>query len=99
QAAYDVTLDPDGHVWLTGFYTGQLNLGEYLPSADTNSSAFIAKFSDSENMGQHVWSERYGDAQTQTSWAIAADHQGDIVVTGSFAGAINFRGGDNETEA
>jgi hypothetical protein len=41
----------------------------------------------------HDWSQRYGDANTQISEAVAVDAWGNIIVTGVFLGSVDFGGG------
>ncbi|MBK7049172.1 MAG: hypothetical protein IPH48_22235 [bacterium] len=41
----------------------------------------------------HLWSARFGDADTQMGYAIAVDAAGNMIVAGVFEGAIDFGGG------
>ena len=40
----------------------------------------------------HVWSAGYGDTDQQQGYAVVEDSQGNIIMTGFFAGTVNFGG-------
>lgn len=42
----------------------------------------------------HSWSTNFGDASAQTAYGVATDASGNIVVTGTIQGTVNFGGGD-----
>lgn len=41
----------------------------------------------------HLWSKRFGDADTQVATRVAVDSSGNVVVLGAFSGTVNFGGG------
>lgn len=43
--------------------------------------------------GEHLWSKRLGDVNEQQAQSVAVDAAGDILVTGYFAGSVDFGGG------
>lgn len=43
--------------------------------------------------GGYLWASRYGDSVTQKPFALAVDPSGDVVISGSFDGVIDFGGG------
>jgi len=43
--------------------------------------------------GNHVWSQRFGDTGSDWSWGIAVDTAKNTLVTGWFAGTVDFGGG------
>ncbi len=49
--------------------------------------------------GSHVWSKSYGDSNTQSGAAIVVDAAGDVLVTGSFSGAVDLGGNTPATSA
>jgi hypothetical protein len=51
---------------------------------------FLAKF---DTAGNHVWSKRFGDAGDQTGTSLAVDGAGNVLLTGSFSGSVDFGGG------
>jgi hypothetical protein len=52
--------------------------------------AFAVKLDAS---GNHVWSKRFGDAGDQRGNGVAIDRTGQVVLTGSLSGAVDFGGG------
>jgi hypothetical protein len=48
--------------------------------------------------GELLWSDRFGDASTQLPMAIAADGAGNILLTGSFGGTLDFGTGLLDSE-
>jgi hypothetical protein len=95
QYGFAVAVDPTDHIALTGGFYGTIDLGNgTLTDIDgTNATAdvFVARFDSS---GNAVWSKRYGDTAHQTGVAVASDGAGNVVVTGSFKGTVNFGGAD-----
>lgn len=51
---------------------------------------FLVKYSAT---GQHLWSQRFGGTGSESGAAVAVDSAGNIFVTGSFEGSVNFGGG------
>jgi hypothetical protein len=92
QEALGLAVDANGDVFVTGVFSGTISFGAptaLLTSAGL-SDVFVAKFSA---LGAPLWSRRFGDALDQAGRAIAVDPSGDIIVTGDFAGSIDFDGG------
>ena len=62
--------------------------GDDLTSAG-GSDIFLAKF---DSGGHHIWSRRFGGPHDDTASGAAVDGEGNIVLTGSFMGAIDLGG-------
>jgi hypothetical protein len=58
---------------------------------------FVAKYAGSD--GHHIWSTRFGDVSNDAGNAVAVDATGNVVVTGSFSGIVNFGGGSLTSSA
>lgn len=84
-----VTGDAAGNVYLTGYFTGQLNLPlSCTTNAPTNtSSVFVAKLDSS---GQSLWCRGFGTSGTQSGTAIAVDGSGNVIVSGIVGGTVDF---------
>ncbi|MFT3776096.1 MAG: hypothetical protein QM820_62935 [Minicystis sp.] len=90
QVAEGVAVDAAGNVFVTGKMAGTVDFGGGALASAGGDDAFVVKLSAS---GQHLWSKRYGDVNSQVGWSVAVTPQGDIVVTGEFGGSMDFGGG------
>src|SRR5439155_4948024 len=85
---------------MTGSFKGTANLGgeSFTAASDSfgtqSEDAYVVKFSSS---GLHVWSMALGDTfgQLQKGQSVAVDSLGNVIVTGTVAGAVDF--GDGST--
>ncbi|APR86232.1 Secreted trypsin-like serine protease [Minicystis rosea] len=86
-----VATDAEGNILVLASGTGVMNFGGDPLVAAGNQDVFIAKLNSS---GEHVWSHRYGSPDgTAASASVVVDGVGNVFLTGSFAGQINFGGG------
>jgi hypothetical protein len=85
-----VAADAQGAVVLAGAFAGQISFGGQTFMTNGGTDGFAAKL-DAE--GSHLWSRRFGDASNQRAHAVALDVGGNVVLTGTFAGTIDFGGG------
>jgi hypothetical protein len=93
SAAYDypaeVRFDGSGNIILAGFSTGSVNFGGGPLGNAGGDDIVVAKFTAA---GNHVWSKRFGAAQSQRCESMALDGSGNIWLTGEFAGTFDFGG-------
>jgi hypothetical protein len=86
--AFDVALDPDANVYVTGVTEGTLsgeNLGRY--------DVFVAKLSAD---GESLWSQQFGTEQQDYGYGVVADLEGNVFVTGATSGDLGAeRSGDS----
>ena len=88
---YAVARDANGNVMVAGSFSGTVDFGGGpLTSASGHPSMFVAKYSSS---GTPVWSRAVSGSGGSVPAAIAVDGNGDVLVTGSFAGTADFGGG------
>ncbi|MBK8259047.1 MAG: nucleotide-binding protein [Polyangiaceae bacterium] len=87
--ARGVAFDPFGAVLMTGDFTGSVDFGGGALASAGGTDIVVAKY---DALSAHVWSKRAGDAGAQVAAAIDADATG-VVITGTFAGTVNFGGG------
>ncbi len=90
-----VAVDGAGNVYLVGLFIGTTNFGPTPASALTDvcldGDLVVAKFNSS---GTYQWSKSFGSSGAYDApAAIAVDAAGDVFITGSFTGSINFGGG------
>lgn len=93
QGIAGVGVDAQGNVYITGNFTGSINLGGGALNATGTlfTDVFLAKLNSD---GTHVWSQRYGDENAQNARGLAVDSTGNVVIVGYFQNVVNFGGGD-----
>ncbi len=88
---YSVATDGSGNVVLTGYYYGTIDFGGGTLSANgTSSDIFLASFSSA---GAHRFSKSFGGTSSDSGYGVATDSAGNVFVTGSFYGTIDFGAG------
>jgi hypothetical protein len=90
QWSKSVAVDASGNVILTGWIQGTVDFGGGPLTSAGFKDIFVAKFDPN---GNHVWSQRFGDASRQEGESVAVDSSGNVVVTGVFYGTVDFGGG------
>jgi hypothetical protein len=90
QEAHSVAVDAAGNIVLGGMFWGALDFGGGALTSAGGTDMFVAKL---DAAGNHVWSKRFGDTTGQDTRAVAVDASGNVFVTGSCAGSIDFGGG------
>jgi hypothetical protein len=81
--------DHSGNIFLTGHFAGSMDFGGGPLTSAGGRDIFLAKF---DRWGNHQWSMGFGDSSDQTGYGLAVDSTGDIILTGSFAGTVDFGG-------
>ncbi|MEZ4302855.1 MAG: SBBP repeat-containing protein [Polyangiaceae bacterium] len=81
-----VGVDLQGNVLLTGACTGSLDFGAGPVPCPASESLFIAKLTPT---GQLLW-HKEGTGTKQYGYGIAADSQGNVIVTGHFQGTLDL---------
>ena len=88
--AYSITTDTNNNIIVTGYFVGSVDFGGGSLTSSGVADIFIAKYSPT---GAHLWSKRLGGSGSDISKSIATDSGGDVVVTGTFQGTVDFGGG------
>lgn len=83
-------LDLGGNVLLVGSFAGSMDFGGSLLLSAGTHDVFLAKL---DSNGAHVWSKSFGDIGEQNGRGVVVDPVGNILVAGTFDGAIDFGGG------
>ncbi len=90
QTADTVATDSAGNVIALGIFSGTINLGGGPLVSAGGTDLYLVKYSPT---GTHLWSKRFGDAVNQsTAHGLAIDPSGNILLTGTAFGTINFGG-------
>jgi hypothetical protein len=82
-----VAVDAARNIVVTGGFQGTVDLGGSTLTSAGLGDMFVAKFEES---GNHLWSKRFGDPETQTGWHAAVDGSGNIFLAGNFLNQIDF---------
>ena len=90
QTALGVAVDAQGNVLVAGSFHGTIDWGGGPLVSAGGSDIFLVKL---DSAGKHVWSKRFGDAADQSATAVAVGATGDVWITGSVIGAVDFGGG------
>lgn len=92
EHALATCVDPNGDLYVAGYFSGTTNLGGIdLPSAGA-SDAFLAKYRGGD--GTFAWAVRFGGASDESAEALACDGTR-VVVGGRFrSSSINLGGAD-----
>ncbi|HKW13409.1 MAG TPA: T9SS type A sorting domain-containing protein [Candidatus Krumholzibacteria bacterium] len=88
---YGVAVDASNNLYLTGYFQGTVSFGGAALVGAGNIDVFVAKFTAGMT---HIWSKGFGSTAADAANAIALDASANVVITGTFAGTINF-GGSN----
>jgi hypothetical protein len=86
--AWSVAAGPCDRFALAGGFAGNIDFGGGMLNSAGKSDAFVAVF---EQDGTHLWSERWGDGETQVATSIAFE-DGDLALAGYTTGTIDFGG-------
>ena len=93
-AAQSVNVDPTGNVYVTGQYTGTMNVfsssGTQFSNTLANSGSsdvFIIKYSSSGNV---TWAARAGGTGTDIGYGITTDAGSNVYVTGVYAALLTL---------
>lgn len=85
-----VAVDPSGNVFLTGNFEQTVDFGGGNLTSVGEGDIFLAKY---DAHGSHLWSRRFGSVVEDRGNALAADHSGNVWVTGYFQRTVDFGGG------
>ncbi|MDC3980226.1 hypothetical protein [Polyangium jinanense] len=88
QIGAGVAFDAAGNVVVTGSFDGSIDFGAgAIPSAGT-ADVFVAKYASAD--GALLWARTAGDAEAQRGFGIAALPDSRMLLSGGFAGTIDF---------
>ena len=88
-----VTTDNAGNVYVTGYFTGTVDLDPgtgtyYVSSSGTNDSEiFVLKLDSS---GNFLWAKAFGGTGNDSGHSLSIDSSGNIYTTGYFIGTADF---------
>lgn len=87
---FGVDIDLLGNIVVTGTFFEEVDFGGGLISSAGKSDIFVAEYN---NAGDHIWSEGIGGEFLDYHGDGTVDRFGEVIVTGSFTGSIDFGDG------
>ena len=91
QRGHRVAASATGDVYVAGTFEGSIDLGGGALSSQGATDVFVAKLDGSS--GAHLWSFAFGNALAQETFGLTVRSDGNVVVSGSFEGVVDFGGG------
>ncbi len=92
--AYDLALDNNGNVFITGQFYGTINFdGNSITSVSNSKDIFLVKLNSS---GITQWAISEGGSGSENAYGITCDQLGNVILTGQFEGN-SVLGGSNYT--
>src|SRR5439155_11265907 len=91
DTANSIAVDGNGDVVVAGDFSGTVDFGGGLLTSAGTKDIFVAKYSGAD--GSHQWSKRYGGTGDDHASGVTLDNGGNVGLTGSFKGTVDFGGG------
>jgi hypothetical protein len=86
-----IAFDAAGNLFATGSFESSIDFGGGELKSAGGKDIFVVKLGPT---GEHIWSKAFGDKDAdQVASSIAVGGDGGAVITGNFAGSIDFGGG------
>lgn len=89
-----IALDDEGNSFVTGWFQETVTFGDIELQSRGHSDIFVAKLS---NTGEWLWAERAGGTESDESFGIDLDIEGNVYITGYFRETADF--GENELQS
>ena len=86
-----IVTDLNGNIYTTGYYSGTMDFDPSLNSYTLSSNAGIDFYiSKLDANGNFVWAKSVGGINNDFAYGITLDLIGNVIVTGFFAGTVDF---------
>jgi hypothetical protein len=90
QYGAKVIIDDDDNLVLAARIYGKVDFGGGELDSTGGGDILLVKL---DGEGEHIWSRLFGDPAPDRAERLVFDNQGDVVMTGTFSGTIDFGGG------
>ncbi len=87
DAAAAVVADANQSSYLTGSFTNSAQFGSHTLTSQGGTDAFVAKL---DGQGNWLWAVSFGGLGADAGKDIVTDSQGNLYVTGTFSGSVDF---------
>lgn len=89
QLIQDIAITSTGDIVVVGAFADMIDFGKGPMASTGSADIFVAKI---DQLGNALWSKRFGDASPQLALAVAVDNTDAVYVGGSMAGSVDFEG-------
>lgn len=90
DVSQSLAIDPDGNIYLTGSFRGAVDFGGGSLTSAGHTDIFLVSYTAGS---AHRFSRRFGGTSWDRGMWVAVDELGNVYITGSFGGAVDFGGG------
>jgi len=90
QYGIGVETDGSGNALVTGYFLSTVDFGGGVLVSGGSFDTYIVKF---DAGGTHLWSQRFGDTNSDLGEGVAADGSNNVILAGRFVDTIDFGGG------
>lgn len=87
DSAYGIGTDPDGNIYITGFFFDTAYFGDIQLISNGDLDVYIAKL---DKDGNFLWAKGGGGVNFDAGHSIAVDAYGNSYITGRFRETVNF---------
>ena len=89
DVANGIAVGAGGNVAVVGYFQNTANFGTGPLTSAGDNDVFLAEYSPT---GAPLWSQRFGGVGDDRGAGVAVDGSGNVIMTGGFAGSVNFGG-------
>ncbi|MBN2174737.1 MAG: hypothetical protein JW731_11435 [Bacteroidales bacterium] len=87
----DIVFDSEGNGYLTGYFTGEVQFGEFhLASDPSTRSVFVVKYTKDR---KPEWAKKAGGTQNAVGFSIVMTDDNNLYIAGSYSGKLDFEEG------
>lgn len=86
---HEITVDNTGRAWASGMYQEELKLADRTVANHGRHDLLLTSF---DTAGQRLWTRTAGGPLIDYGLGVATDGEGNSILTGSFAGEVDFAG-------
>ncbi len=87
DSGYEISTDPDGNIYLTGYFYDTANFGSFTLTSSGHNDIFVAKM-DAD--GNWLWVEKAGGSDQDIGSGISTGLDGNVYITGRFEDSASF---------